>query len=149
MPREAVIFLVPLGSFVMVVMIVWLVSRAKQAGVRARTELHKHLLDKFGSGTELSQFLETEGGKKMVEDLGKDRASPKERALKHIRAGTILTCLGAGFLILMYEDSDMVIPGGLCIALGIGFLIGAFATLRLSKSWEADSEPSKPEGPSA
>ena len=129
----------------MIVMIVWLASRAKQANVQARTELHKHLLDKFGSGTELAQFLETEGGRKMIGDLGKDRSSPKERALKLVIAGTVLTCLGAGFLILMYEDQELLIPGGLCIALGIGLLIGAFATLRLSKNWEGDNEPSSTE----
>ena len=145
MDHKDIAMLVPFGSFAMIVMIVWLASREKQARVQARTELHKHLLDKFGSGTELAQFLETEGGRKMIGDLGKDRSSPKERALKLVIAGSILTCLGAGFLILMYEDSDMVIPGGLSIALGIGFLIAAFATLRLSKNWEGDNEPSSTE----
>ena len=128
----------------MIVFIVWFETRAKQAKVQARTELHKHLLDKFASGTELAQFLETEGGKKMIEDLGTDHVSPKERALKRVVAGTVLTCLGAGFLILMYKEPDLVIPGGILLALGIGFLIAAFVTLRLSKSWEADDERSKP-----
>ena len=140
---------VPIAVFVMIVFIVWFGTREKQARVQARTELHKHLLDKFGSGTELAQFLETEGGKKMVEDLGKDRASPKERALKLMVAGIVLTCLGAGFLVLMYKTSALVIPGGILLALGIGFLIAAFVTLRLSKSWEADNERSKPGGPAA
>ena len=138
--------LIPFGAFVMVVFIVWFETRQKQTRVQARTELHKHLLDKFGSGTELAQFLETEGGKKMVEDLGKDRVSPKERALKHVVAGTVLTCLGVGFLILIYKEPDLVIPGGILLAIGIGFLIAAFVSLRLSKSWEADNEGSKPEG---
>ena len=139
--------LVPFGAFAMIVFIVWFETRQKQARVQARTELHKHLLDKFGSGTELAQFLETEGGKKMVEDLGKDRVSPKERALKRVVTGTILTCLGAACLMLMYKEPDLVIPGGILLALGIGFLIAAFVTLRLSKSWEADDEGSKPDGP--
>ena len=139
--------LVPFAGCAMIVFICWIVSREKQARVQARTELHKHLLDKFGSGTELSQFLETEGGKKMIEDLGKERVSPKERALKRVVAGSVLTCLGAGFLMLMYKEPDLVIPGGILLALGIGFLIAAFVTLRLSKSWEADDEGSKPDGP--
>ena len=138
--------LVLFGAFVMIVFIVWFETRQKQTRVQARTELHKHLLDKFGSGTELGQFLETEGGKKMIEDLGTDRVSPKERALKHVVAGTVLTCLGAGFLILMYKEPDLVIPGGILVALGSGFLIAAFVSLRLSKSWAADDDPSKPGG---
>ena len=53
--------LVPIAGTAMIVFIVWFETRAKQAKVQARTELHKHLLDKFGSGTELAQFIETEG----------------------------------------------------------------------------------------
>ena len=138
--------LIPFGAFVMVVFIVWFETRQKQTRVQARTELHKHLLDKFGSGAELAQFLETEGGRKMVEDLGTDRVSPKERALKHIRAGFIMLFLGIGFLVATYEESNLVIPGAVFIALGIGFLIGAYVTLRLSKSWEAESQLHKSEG---
>ena len=138
--------LVPFGAFVMIVFIVWFETRQKQTRVQARTELHKHLLDKFGSGTELAQFLETEGGKKMIEDLGTDRVSPKERALKHIRAGFIMLFLGIGFLVATYEESDLVIPGALCMALGIGFLVAAVVSLRVSKSWEAENELSQPDG---
>jgi len=146
---EMIATLIPFGAFAMIVFIARFAAREKQARVQAPTELHKHLLDKFGSGTELSQFLETEGGRRMIGDLGKDRVNPKERVLKHLMAGIVLSCLGAAFLVLAYEERDLVIPGGLCLAIGSGFLIGAFATLRLSKSWEADSEPSKPDGSAA
>ncbi len=147
----AIATLVPFGAFVMIVFIVWFATREKQAKVQARTELHKHLLDKFGSGTELAQFLDTEGGRRMVEDLGTDRVSPKERTLKRVVAGTVLTCLGAGLLILnsIFKEAELVMTGGILLALGIGFLIAAFVTLRLSKSWEADNERSKPGGPAA
>ena len=141
--------LIPFGAFVMIVFIVWFVTRAKQARVQARTELHKHLLDRFGSGTELAQFLETEGGKKMIEDLGTGHVSPKERTLRPIIAGTALTCLGVAFLLLTFREPDLLIPGGLLLAIGIGFLIGAFVTLRLAKSWEADKERSAPDGQAA
>ena len=97
----------------------------------------------------MSQFLETEGGKRMIEDLGKDHSSPKERTLKHIRSGFIMLFLGIGFLAATYAESDLVIPGAVFVALGVGFLIGAFVSQRLSKSWQAGSEPSKPDGLSA
>ncbi len=140
-PEMAAVF-VPLGSFVMVVFIIWFVSRQKQAKVQARTELHKHLLDKFGSGSELAEFLESEGGKKMLEDLGAERVSPRERALKHFRAGVIIAGLGVGFLVLTFKVSELVIPGGLLVGLGMGFLIAAWATRR----WSRDSEFAEPEG---
>ncbi len=132
--------LIPFGAFVMIAFVVWFGTREKQARVQARTELHKHLLDKFGSGTELAQFLETEGGKKMVEDLGSERKDPHARTLGLLIPGTVLSCLGLGFLVLTYEVQNLVIPGGLVLAVGIGFLIAAFVSLRLSKSWKADDE---------
>ena len=141
--------LIPFAGIAMIVLIVWFRTREKQATVQARTELHKHLLDKFGSGTELSQFLETAGGKKMIEDLGKGDVSPKERTLRPMIAGTVLTCLGVAFLLLTFREPNLVIPGGVLLAIGIGFLIGAFVTLRLSRSWEADNGRSAPDGRTA
>ena len=141
--------LVPIVAFALIGFIVWLITRAKQARVQARTELHKHLLDKFGSGTELAQFLETEGGKKMIEGLEKGDVSPKERTVRPMIAGTVLTCLGVAFLLLTFREPNLLIAGGVVSAIGIGFLIGAFVTLRLSKSWEADKEPSAPDGQTA
>ena len=138
--------LVPLGAFAMVVFIVWFGTRQKQVRVQARTDLHKHLLDKFGSGTELAQFLESEGGKKMLEDLGAERVSPQDRALTHVRAGVVLTGLGIGFLVLTFKVSALAMPGGLLVALGIGFLIAAGVSRRLVKSWSRDSELRGPDG---
>ena len=140
-PEMAAVF-VPLGSFVMVVFIIWFVSRQKQAKVQARTELHKHLLDKFGSGTELAEFLDSESGKKMLEDLGAEKVSPRERALRYVRAGVIIAGLGVGFLVLTFKVSELVIPGGLLVGLGTGFLIAAWVTRR----WSRDSELAEPEG---
>ena len=146
MDEDVIALGIPYAGIAMIVFIVWFASRGKQARVQARTDLHKHLLDKFASGTELAQFLETEGGRQMIEDLGTDHVSPKDRALKHIRVGFILLFLGIGFLAATYEKSDLVIPGAVCIALGIGFLIGAFVSMRLSKGWEAENELSQPDG---
>ena len=134
--------LVPLAAFVMIVFIAWFGTREKQARIQARTDLHRHLLDKFGSGTELSQFLETEGGRRMVANLENREANPRARALRPMIAGAVLTCLGVAFLLLTVREEDLLIPGGLVLAIGIGFLIGAFVTLRLSKSWDADKEGS-------
>ncbi len=130
--------LVPMAAFVMVVFIVWFKTREKQTRTQARTELHKHLIDKFASGVELAQFLETEGGKKIIEDLGRAESSVKTRALAPMVAGSVLACLGVAFLLLALRDPSLLIAGGLFLAVGIGFLIAALLTLRLSKTWDAE-----------
>ena len=49
--------LVPIGLFAMIVLLIWLSSRHKQAKARARAELNKHFLGKFTSGQDLTEFL--------------------------------------------------------------------------------------------
>ena len=66
---------IPFAGIAMIVLIVWFKTRFRQARVQARTELHKHLLDKFSSGTELTQFLETEGS---YRDRGRGRIAGRE-----------------------------------------------------------------------
>ena len=85
----------------------------------------------------------------MIEGLEKGDVSPKERTVRPMIAGTVLTCLGVAFLLLTFREPNLLIAGGVLSAIGIGFLIGAFVTLRLSKSWEADKERSAPDGQTA
>ena len=140
MNPEIIALFIPFAGIAMIVFIMWLVFRGEHQKMQARTERHKQLLDKFGSGTELSEFLETDGGKKMLEDLARGSVTPEQRALRLMIAGSVLTCLGVAFLILTFRVPDLVIPGGLILAVGIGLLIGAFVMLRLSKSRDADNE---------
>ena len=132
MRPEVIGTLIPFGAFVMIVFIVWFITRQKQARVQARTELHKHLLDRFGSGTELAQFLETEGGKKMIEDLGKADVSPEGTRPKTRDRWNCSDVPGSGLSGSNLSGAGPCHTGGLLLAIGIGFLIGAFVTLRLS-----------------
>ena len=144
--KEMILILVPLAGCAMIVLIVFFATRAKQARIQSRTELHKHLLDKFSSGGELTTFLETEGGQKMLEELGSERIDPRERWLKSLRTGIILTFLGGGLIVLEEQfnvDDDLVIPGGVCLALGLGFIVAAITTKLLTRG---DDEQEK--GPS-
>ena len=61
MDPEVIALFIPFAGIVMIIFIVWFGTRARQAQVQAKTELHKHLLDKFSSGTELA----VKGGAKL------------------------------------------------------------------------------------
>ena len=144
--NHMVAILVPLSGCAMIVLIVFFAIRLRQTKVQSRTELHKHLLDRFSSGDELTTFLETGGGRKMLEELGSERIDPQERWLKSLRTGIILTFLGGGLVVLEEQfnvDDDLVIPGGVCLALGLGFIVAAITTKLLTRG---DDEQEK--GPS-
>ena len=140
--------LVPLFVFSMVVLIVWLRFRLTVARAGIRAESQKHLVDKFGSGRELAEFVESEGGRRFLEELTAKPVDPAGRVLNLVKAGLILATLGVGFLVLMVREVELIYPGVIVLALGIGFLIAAWVSHRLSKKWgvPGQNEPGT-EGP--
>jgi hypothetical protein len=57
----------------------------------------------------------------------------KERIIKNMQGGVVLTVLGLGALGLSIRNHGMIIPGALVFALGAGFLISTAISYRLSK----------------
>ena len=122
-------------------------ARKSGALIRARADLQTKLLDRLGSGREVVEFCQTDGGKQFVEALSlgvletpASKGSPIERIMGSLQKGIILTLLGLGFLLLAFKfhrddpgDVFMVI-GTVGLSLGIGFLLSAGASYRLSKS---------------
>lgn len=133
------------GSFTMVVMIVWLISRAKQRQARYRAEVQTKLIEKFNSAPELADFLASPAGKQFVGGMHEPiRASVHDRIFSGIKWSLIITFIGVGFLIARFgtNDADLIVPAGILIALGIGWMIATFVTYRLSRSWGLIKESS-------
>ena len=122
-----------LGSFALVALIGWLIYRRSQARMQARTEFHRQLLDKFTSGGEFAAFLNSSGGQRLLEGLWSQRMNAKERIIRSMQGGVVLTVLGLGALGLSIRNHGMVFPGALVLALGAGFLISTAISYRLSK----------------
>ncbi len=134
---------VPLGLWTMVVLLAWLGLRHSRATAETRAEVQKKLLDKFDSGRELAEFLESEGSKFLLSELGKDRPDPRKRVLTMMTVGVVLSAFGIGFLALIWKEPNLVFPAGIFLSLGVGVLIAAAASYHLSKKWGMD----KDEGP--
>lgn len=99
--------------------------------------MRKRLLDKFGSGTELSEFLATPQGQNFLKDqeIGAAHRSPKGKIVFSIGGGIVLVMLGAAFFGLMYMERDLVFPATILMALGFGLLIAAVISYQLYKKW--------------
>ena len=139
--------LTPIVAIVMVfgggVAIFWVVfstiRRLKVARVQA--EVHSKLIDKVGSSQEFLTFIDSEAGKKLVASIGIEQPSrnPYNRILASVQAGVILVCVSIALLVIRINFPDVAegfkILGGFGLALGIGFLISAGFTYRLSKKF--------------
>lgn len=138
--------LVPIALFAMVVLIVFVGARRRQAELRARAEFQKQILDKFSSGKEFAEFLGTEASQRFLAALSTPALGPHYRALGMMRGGITTGVLGIGFLLLTALRRGFVVPGVLLVALGAGLLIAAAASYHFSKKWSGNG-PATPGAP--
>ena len=124
---------IPIALFAMVVLIVFVIARRRQAELRARAEFQKQILDKFSSGKEFADFLGTEGSQRFLDSLSSHGLGSRERILRGMRGGITVAVLGVGFLLLTPVRHGFVVPGVLFLALGAGLLISAAASYHFSK----------------
>jgi hypothetical protein len=135
--------LVPLGFFAVILAIVWLALRNGQARIRARSEFHKQLLDKFGSGQEFTAFLESKGSQRFLDELWSARRGSGDRMLRMLSIGVVLSSLGVGLTFLaifLRGQRGLIVVAVILLALGVGYLIVALITHRLSKAWAQEPQ---------
>ncbi len=138
------IIIVP-SFFFMVGYICWLWTSAVQRKQRLTllTDFNGKLLDKLGSVSDFSQFLQTDAGARFMRDLGSEPAAqasgPQERILRAAQVGVVLICLGGGLLLLGpfsnlpgRSDEGLTTIGVIAFSVGLGFVISAAVSYRLA-----------------
>jgi len=134
-PEMLVALLVPISFFATMALVAWLLYRRSQARMRTRMEFHQQVLAKFTTGEQFANFLNTKGSQQLLEGMWGGQVNFKERLLKHVRLGAIFGVLGLGLLALAIFTSDdgYGFLAVLCLGLGIGFLVSARVSYRLSE----------------
>lgn len=123
-----------LCSTVMVVMVVWLVTRSRQRRAEVQIEMQSKLIDRFGSAPELIQFLQSPAGQQFVTGVQSAPALlTRERVLTGFTRAIVLTTLGAAFLFLTFwYERDFAVPAALLLSLGLGYLLATVVSYKLS-----------------
>lgn len=136
--------LIPITMFVAIaVTIIWVSStsnRRREAESRAQAEMHNRLLEKFGTSKEFIDFMQTDGGKVFLKPLPvTNPAAPYRKILASITTGVILTMFGIALLVMhavVFDHEEGALGGGIIfLMIGIGFLVSAAISYRLSKAW--------------
>ena len=143
MNSETAIVLGVVGVTGLVVLLIgfsaWIFSRRRQERVRTQFDIQRRMLEKFESATEFVAFLNSESGRKFLDTVSTETVSQAGRIFGSIQRGAIFTLMGVvGFCIVAYEPEDLIplaVPSGIALATGLGYLISAFASYRLSKQW--------------
>ncbi len=111
------------------------VRRYKMARVQA--DVQTVLLARFDSAQNMAAYVETEAGKKFLSGLAFEREGPLAPMLDCVRWGIVIIFLGGALCILRAMgavDSDVIVPGVLALALGVGFEVAAFVSWFLYRS---------------
>lgn len=136
--------LIPITFFVAIaVTIIWVSStsnRRREVEARSQADVHHRLLEKFGTSKDFIDFMQTDGGKVFLKPLPvANPAAPYRKILASTTAGVILSMFGIALLILhavAFDSEEGMIGGGIIfLMIGLGFLVSAAISYRLSKAW--------------
>ena len=116
--------------------------------MRQRSEERLRLMERFSSSQELTDFLNSSAGSRLLAGAKGEPGHPIRSISGTVTAGIIVFFAGIGFLFVAGEmpghDSDgFLIPGILGVMAGIGILVSAFVSTVLYK--RAGLLPRKPE----
>jgi hypothetical protein len=137
---------IPIAFFAMIVLIIFVIARRRQAELRARAEFQKQILDKFSSGKEFAEFLRTDASQRFLTALASPTFGPHYRVLGMMRCGITVAMLGIGFLLLTPLRHGLIVPGVLLLSVGAGLLVSAAASYHFSKKWSGGG-PATPGAP--
>jgi hypothetical protein len=138
---EPVLVLIPItisiGFFLMIAFIVWAKSHAKAQQARYNAEVQTKLIDRFGSGPEMIEFLKSPEGQQFATGISKlPKLAARDRVVGGFTRAIFLTFLGIAFLLLEFtemENPGFLIAGAILTALGLANLVSAAVSLKMSR----------------
>lgn len=112
--------------------------RSRQA--RMQVDLYTKMLDKFGGSQDFLAWLQSDAGKSFLEAAPMEKARPYGRIMTTVQAGIVLSALAAAMLLLRIglgpeAQEPLLVMGSLGLALGLGLLASAAATIGFSRKW--------------
>jgi hypothetical protein len=143
-------WLIPFSVFVCCLLaVLWVLrvvleNRRWNKSFKVHEEVHAKLIEKFASGQELTAYIESDAGKRLLEwtpppfeTSGRGFPLPASRILWSIQAGLILGLVGVGLLLIRNRVPGGVEPllvfGTLGLTIGAGFIFSALISYGLSK----------------
>src|SRR3954453_8239544 len=125
------------GFFVMIAFIVWAKAHTRAEQSRFNAEVQTKLIERFGSGPELIDFLKSPEGQQFATGISKlPKLAARDRVVGGFTRSIFLTFLGLAFLGLEMTDIEnpgFLIAGAVLTALGLANLVSAFISMKLWK----------------
>jgi len=135
------IYMIPitlgLGFFAMIAFVVWAKAHSRSQQARLNADIQAKLIERFGSGPEMIEFLKSPEGQQFATGIGKlPKLAARDRVVGGFTRAVFLTFLGGAFLLLCFTEManpGFLIAGAVLTALGLANLVSSFISLKLSK----------------
>ena len=116
---------------ILAMILAYVIYRSEQ-----RISVRKALIEKYASAHDLNELMQTPAGQRLFAEFSAS-GSPLRSVLSSVQMGILAILAGAGIwgIGAMVRDDAIFGIGGLLVCIGVGFLISAAITFRLSKSW--------------
>jgi hypothetical protein len=145
--EELLSYFIPFSVFVcMLIAVLWVVrtileNRRWNKTFKVHEDVHTKLIEKFSSGQELTSYMESEAGRRLLEwtppSLEGRMPFAASRILWSLQAGLILGLAGLGLLLVRERVPDateaLLVFGALGVTIGAGFFCSAFLAYGISR----------------
>ncbi|HEX6161311.1 MAG TPA: hypothetical protein VF111_14145, partial [Thermoanaerobaculia bacterium] len=125
---------------------------------RTQNEVHNKILDRFGSSSELLEYIKTPAGTKFLESApiplhttaSRSPNLPQARVLWSVQLGVIVAMAALGMMLVsgtMEKDDAQALfaMGVISLSIGLGFIGSAAVSLFLSRKLGLWQQPQAPE----
>jgi hypothetical protein len=138
------VVVVILGQMFFTAFLLFLVAAFVRDRARQRGELQMRLLERFSSAADLLAYIDSEEGRALREALTGRRFLAVRQVMGAIQLGIVLVALGGGLFAASVRqgDADLMVAGFVSGAVGVGLLVAALVSKRLSVRWGVWTENS-------
>lgn len=144
-PESILVLIVILAAAVSLVLITTIVRSRAENGKKQKEEREavREVLDRVGVGSEMTAFLNSEGGKHFLRNFGVQQAADNSRegTLRVMTVGIILACFGIGTMLPRLFPREMYLPdfASVVTMIGIGMIAASATSLKLRKIWDEEA----------
>ena len=131
-----------ISFFGMISFVAWVVVNAwqRRQHVKLVTDFNNRVLERLGSMKDLSDFLHTDGGDRLMRVLIAERGSagPRERILVSVQAGVVFLTLGVGLFFVAWRatgdaQEGLRVMSTVVLSLGVGLMLSSAASFWVAR----------------
>jgi hypothetical protein len=132
-----------LSFFGMISWVVWVAFNGwqRRQHVKLVTDFNNRVLERLGSMKEFGEFLQSDGGDRLMKVLTAERAAtgPRDRILIAVQTGVVFVTVGLGLFFVAWratgdEHEVLTVISAIVLSLGAGLMLSSAASFWVART---------------